>query len=87
MRELQGLHTGLKLSNESEPPASNGTIWSASEAGALLHMTQMCGPVANSSFRALRNSGVARRVMCSRVFLAPLAAPAVAFMLRGESVR
>jgi hypothetical protein len=47
----------------SEPPASNGMMWSASVAGALLQMVQVCGPVANSSFRALLNSGVARRVM------------------------
>jgi hypothetical protein len=56
-------------------------MWSASVAGDVLQMVQVWGPVANSSFRALRNSGVARRVMCSRFCLAPLAAPAVACML------
>ncbi len=87
MRELQGLHTGRRLSSVSGPPASNGMMWSASVAGALWQMTQVCGPVANSSFRALRNSGVARRVMLVVLFLTPLAAPAVVFMLRDGSVR
>lgn len=87
MRELQGLHTGRRLSIVSGPPASYGMMWSASEAGALLHTAQVMGPLLNSSLRALRNSGVARRVMLFRFFLAPLAAPAVAFMLRGGSVR
>lgn len=47
----------------SVPPASKGMMWSASVAGALLQMTQVIGPLVNSSLRALRNSGVARRVM------------------------
>jgi len=71
----------------SDPPASNGMMWSASVAGALWQMTQVCGPDAKSSFRALRNSGVARRVMLVVLFLTPLAAPAVVFMLRDGSVR
>jgi len=87
MRELQGLHTGRRFSSVSGPPASWGMMWSASVAGALRQMTQVMGPLLKSSFRALLNSGVARRVMCSRIFLAPLAAPAVACMLRGRSVR
>ena len=70
----------------SAPPASKGMMWSASVAGALRQMTQVCGPVANSSLRALLNSGVARRVMLFPIFLAPLAAPAVAFMLRERVV-
>ena len=86
MRELQVLHTGLRLSIVSGPPASWGMMWSASVAGFLRQMTQVIGPFPNSSFRALLNSGVARRVMCSRIFLAPLAAPAVACMLGDESV-
>jgi hypothetical protein len=43
-------------------------MWSASVAGALLHITQVWGPVAKSSLRALLNSGVARRVMLFRFF-------------------
>jgi hypothetical protein len=62
-------------------------MWSASVAGALLHTAQVIGPLLNSSLRALRNSGVARRVMLVCFFLSPLAAPAVVFMLRGESER
>ena len=56
----------------SGPPASWGMMWSASVAGALWQMTQVCGPVANSSLRALRNWGVARRVMLVVLFLTPL---------------
>jgi hypothetical protein len=70
----------------SAPPASKGMMWSASVAGALRQMTHVWGPVANSSLRALLNSGVARRVMLFPIFLAPLAAPAVAFMLRHRVV-
>ena len=62
-------------------------MWSASVAGARLQMTQVIGPLLNSSLRALRNWGVALRVMLVVLFLAPLAAPAVAFMLRDGSVR
>jgi hypothetical protein len=62
-RELHGLHTGLRLVMSSGPPASWGIMWSASVAGALWQITQVIGPLANSSLRALRNSGVARRVM------------------------
>jgi hypothetical protein len=47
-------------------------MWSASVAGALLQMTHVMGPLLNSSFRALRNSGVARRVMLFRFFSSAL---------------
>ncbi len=56
----------------SGPPASWGMMWSASVAGALWQMTQVIGPLLNSSFRALLNSGVERRVMLFRFFSSAL---------------
>jgi hypothetical protein len=66
--ELHGLHTGLRLLMSSGPPASKGMMWSASVAGALWQSTHVMGPLLNSSFRALLNSGVDRRVMLVRFF-------------------
>jgi hypothetical protein len=43
-------------------------MWSASVAGALWQSTHVMGPLLNSSFRALLNSGVERRVMLFRFF-------------------
>ena len=62
-------------------------MWSASVAGALLHITQVMGPLLKSSFRALRNWGVARRVMLVLYLFYRPCFTAVGFMLRGESVR
>jgi hypothetical protein len=56
----------------SGPPASWGMMWSASVAGALWQMTQVIGPLLNSSLRALLNSGVERRVMLFRFFSSAL---------------
>ncbi len=47
-------------------------MWSASVAGALWQMTQVMGPLLNSSLRALLNSGVERRVMLFRFFSSAL---------------
>ena len=69
MRELHGLHTGRRLSIVSGPPASYGMMWSASEAGALLHTAHVMGPLLNSSLRAFANSGVIRRVMFTSFLL------------------
>jgi hypothetical protein len=83
MRELQGLHTGRRFSSVSGPPASWGMMWSASVAGALWQMTQVIGPLLNSSFRALLNSGVERRVMLFRFFSSALGCACGCFHVTG----
>jgi len=83
MRELHGLHTPRRFSMVSGPPASYGMMWSASVAGALLHTAQVIGPWLNSSLRALRNSGVARRVMLFRFFSSALGCACGCFHVTG----
>jgi hypothetical protein len=67
----------------SGPPASKGMMWSASVAGAFWQMTQVMGPLAKSSLRALLNSGVARRVMLFRFFSSALGCACVCFHVTG----
>jgi len=68
----------------SGPPASWGIMWSASVAGALWQMTQVIGPLLNSSFRALLNSGVERRVMLFRFFSSALGCACGCFHVTGR---
>jgi len=67
----------------SGPPASKGMMWSASVAGALWQSTHVMGPLLNSSLRALRNSGVARRVMLFCFFSSALGCACGCFHVTG----